>query len=418
MCSDDVVEAFASLGIECTATAQGDAMVPPLSATPTLHMHTLQYEDCINADDTASLRRFALEESGANSFHASSHVTAAEDVEAAEASVWAQFSSLIDNEHRVDGGRCSFGQRIGVFVFRQSALLPDMVSDHVADGSSTFYNDAYLVRRAASTMQSNAMAWLTKHASALLPSPNGEPKRMLSIGCGSGELEMAFLDGCPDSLALDFLGLEPSDEMRSEFGALIKERRNAGRLGHNKSFALSDATFPTSRNGLLESAAPYDIVFLGHVLYYFDDPAATIEKARKLTRAGGKVVVVHQSAQGIPELQLKLLPLLRGSTADMLSADDLVASLPASWGARVEEVPALLDISQVVAGTEAGRQLMASTLEVDLRTASQSVVRHCQASFLDAPSSVKSDDEGIGPTGAAGPFLREPVSIITIDGLT
>lgn len=187
--------------------------------------------------------------------------------------------------------------------------MPDIISSHLGNGS--FYNKAYTVRREASSHFSNATSWFNKNAKNIFPEDTSDT-RMLSIGCGNGELELALLDACPEH-TVHFLGLEPSGDMRSEFIQNISMRNN--KFQNKKNFTLSDAEFASTcaKGGVAENFAPFDVVILGHVLYYFDDPTEVIRKARELTRDDGRVLVVHQAAKGIPEVQEVITPALRGA---------------------------------------------------------------------------------------------------------
>lgn len=102
----------------------------------------------------------------------------------------------------------------------------------------------------------------------------------------------------------------------------------------------------------------------------------------------------------------------------MLTSADIVARLQQDGeDMTVEEIPALLDISEVLAGTDVGRQILSFTLEVDLRNASESVLHQCRRAFVESPSFVEHDVDGVGPVGAKGPFLNEPVTVIALNGL-
>lgn len=298
-------------------------------------------------------------------------------------------------------------------MFQKASLLPDIVSNHIENGS--FYNDAYDARTAASTLQSNAKAWLAKNADSILPFQK-RTQKILSIGCGCGELELALLDNCSKDLSVDFVGFEPNDDMREKFAKNIYERDRLFRM--KKQFNLLDSVFcAKSKNSNL--VGPFDLVIMGHVLYYFDNTAEIIEEIRKLTRSdGGKVLVVHQAAQGIPEIQYKLLPLLREHAPHILTSNDITSILPAgSPEIQVIEVPALMDLKEIHAGSEVGKQIMSFALEVDLRKASESLLNHCRRSFMEADSVVEHDVHGIGPSGSDGPFLKEPATLIMFSGL-
>jgi len=410
ICAEDVIEVFSSLGFQYERS-DGISKLPLHNVHSKLLLQTLDYSESIKMDDAAALRRFVLEESGANSFP--STFDGGGRLGPNEAA--AHLLSLVEKENLdVESGLFTFKQRVGVFVFQKGALLPDIISDHMDNGS--FYNDAYIARTEASTLQSNAKTWFNEHADTLLPFQEGT-QRVLSIGCGSGELELALLDKCSEELSIDFIGLEPNNTMRLEFEKNISDR--SSHFQKKKQFTLLDSSF-CSESGNSSLDGPFDLVIMGHVLYYFHDTIGVIEQAQKLTRSnGGQVIVVHQAAQGIPEIQRVVLPSLREHTPHMLTADDITSLYPVGSLdiLRTVEVPALLDLQEIIDGSKVGQQIMSFALEVDLRLASESVLHQCRRSFIEAESLKEQDFNGIGPLGAVGPFLQEPVIMIMFRGL-
>lgn len=409
-CAEDVLAAFASLGIDC-------GMNNPLSCNmrpnDTATLQTLTYSEQIHADDKDSLKRFVLEESGANSFPSTfdgggSHT---------EKKVSKYLMSLAKSENWDEGANCyRFPQRIGVFTFRKSALMPDIISRHLTGDS--FYNEAYSRRRQASSQHKNTMTWLKSNAANLLPE-KGRTLRILSIGCGNGDLELALLDACSPEQSVHVIGLEPSDEMRMEFMESISKRSKAFR--HKKKFTLSDVELSEENsidNLFGNGEEPFDLVVLGQVLYYFKNAAEIIDRAQQSARVdGGRVIVIHQWRQGVPEVQKTATVALRNCTANMLTSNDIVAQLGNVDGIVVDQIPALLDLSEVLKGTDVGKQIMSFTLEVDLRGASESVLHQCQQLFTENSSFVEHDIDGSGPPGAPGPFLQETVTAIMLPGL-
>lgn len=242
--------------------------------------------------------------------------------------------------------------------------------------------------------------------------------RIVSIGCGGGEVDLAFIKGLSDSYhrwgytGIDFVGLEPNLQFRSEFMERIKHLQNEENMLPSFTFKLVDGTFNPS-NSSMHGLGGADVVLLAHVLYYFEDKAATLQSALQLNRAGGKTLVVHQDTQGVPELQIELLPELRGSIRDMFTAEGIHEILTGQLSDQVESfvqhsVDAFLDISEVLKGTEDGMKIMSFCLEADHRTASSDVLqRSCHAFERRAVAQAESGRGG-------GPFLKEPVSCFII----
>merc|ERR1711879_460896 len=97
---------------------------------------------------------------------------------------------------------------------------------------------------------------------------------------------------------------------------------------------------------------------------------------------------------GVPEIQRELLPTLRGSMSDSCTAEQIHQLLgELSVGADVREkeasitvarfdVPAYLDLAEIVANSEDGIKIMSFCVEADHRHASSEIVQHTRDAFL------------------------------------
>jgi len=309
-----------------------------------------------------------------------------------------------------------FKQEIAVFKIEKKAeILPEML------GNTSFYADSYTRRRNSSTMQSNMIDWLkTQSGAKILGGVPTSPERnlkMLSVGCGDGELDFAIMEGCKSALksGVDFVGLEPNGELRTIFAEKLKVAQGAGELPATVTTELID-TFFDGRFADTATSKP-DLVVLGHVLYYFggvNDKLGALRRAIQIANPEGRVVVIHQAAQGVPELQNQLLPMIRGSTKDMFTADDIEKLLNRELKDDIKgfvrhDVEAFLDISEVLKGSPKGIETMSFCLEADHRTANDSTLARSIASFEQRSQ----DSAEPGRTG--GPFLAEPVVCFVIE---
>ena len=91
----------------------------------------------------------------------------------------------------------------------------------IDDWDNTHYDEAHTLRRNASTMQRNMVAFLRTNArevvQPLLKADGPVRLRVLTIGCGCGELDCAFLHGLlndPAIAAVDMACLEPNVAVR------------------------------------------------------------------------------------------------------------------------------------------------------------------------------------------------------------
>lgn len=130
--------------------------------------------------------------------------------------------------------------------------------------------------------------------------------RMLSVGPGDGELDLSFLAGVAETTGtgVDFVGLEPNANLRADFAKRLAADE-ATASGHT--LIMRDEVFPrpAPESGSRSSSTStrtqddsYDVVLMGHVLYYFDGPddtAAALRAALRSAGPNGRVVVVHQA---------------------------------------------------------------------------------------------------------------------------
>jgi len=406
---NDVLEACSSLGIHYTSS-------------------NVTYYEEYKETDKESLTRFLMDECGGNSFGVDDAVEKSSLEHNADklADIVAHFAS---KNFDPDSRTYRFFQPVTVVEIRRDpALLPEMQS------YGNYYAEAYTLRRESSTMQSNMEAWLKTQSKHHLRSLGLEgrnvmagksvqaidvmvsrPLRVLSIGCGGGELDLALIEGLADSFqnwgytGIEYIGVEPSVALRSEFAERVLTMKNMPFLS-SVSMEFVDMTFDPYDVRMDHEA---DIVLLGHVLYYFENKGAALHSAMQLTRPGGKTLVIHQDAEGIPELQVELLPKLRSTMRDMFTADDIQELLQGELSEQVEgfqrhSVDAFLDISEIVQGTDDGMKIMSFCLEADHRTASSEVAQRSADAFKRLASAQAE------PGRAGGPFLKEPVSCFVI----
>lgn len=169
-----------------------------------------------------------------------------------------------------------------------------------------FYAESYELRKAASTMTVAAIEWFRNHVTELLegnysPSHQDDTLSILSIGSGEGDIDLEIIQSLiprlnPRRKQLKYVALEPNPIHRDRF----LQRLDEASLGQNVEVSVRDEYFEPGR---FEKEQKYDLVLLTHVLYYFDKPYQAIQSAVNQTKDGGKVVIVHQTATGIPQIQ-------------------------------------------------------------------------------------------------------------------
>ncbi|NEO59796.1 MAG: methyltransferase domain-containing protein [Moorea sp. SIO4G2] len=234
-----------------------------------------------------------------------------------------------------------------------------------------FYAESYELRKAASTMTVAAIEWFRNNVTVLLegsysPSHQDDTLSVLSIGSGEGDIDLEIIQSLiprlnPRWKQLNYVALEPNPIHRGRF----LERLDQASLGENVEVSVRDDYFEP---GKFESQQKYDLVLLTHVLYYFDEPYQAIQSALTQTKEGGKVVIVHQTATGIPQIQREHMLEAKGNQNEMFTAQDIRNLLDTqSHQHQYHHVHARLDVTECLQGFETGVKIMSFCMECDLR---------------------------------------------------
>ena len=108
--------------------------------------------------------------------------------------------------------------------------------------------------------------------------------RILSVGCGSGILDNQLISALTPSIgAFEYTGVDPNPVACYRF---LEDFRRLDLTG-----VKLDVKNKTVES--LDVNECFDVIQLTHSLYYFEDPADTLDKLRKLLAPGGKLIIVH-----------------------------------------------------------------------------------------------------------------------------
>lgn len=111
-----------------------------------------------------------------------------------------------------------------------------------------------------------------------------DPLRILSVGCGSGILDNPLIKSIAEtSKRVEYTGVDPNAVACRRF----QDEYDNQKLP-NVQLDLWEENIET-----LTSTDRFDIILVVHSLYYFDDPADTIERLLRLLASDGKVVIVQ-----------------------------------------------------------------------------------------------------------------------------
>ena len=263
----------------------------------------------------------------------------------------------------------------------------------------------------------NAELALAGVAAAALDAEAAKPGTftVLSVGCGDGELDQHLIlalqeaagsaggDGAtharPKVTKLHYVGLEPCRPDAAAFRARIDAARAAGRLGPNAvAYVLEEAFEDRLRQPdehrpdtpVFRSRTQFDLVVVANALNYFRDPHAALQVrararatpsravsptccaavAQRLvaqTKSGGRLLLVHPAARGVAEIQAELMR-VKGSEEHMCHADELKRLLSLlRLQCATTHLHARLNVSESLARSSTGVQILSSILECDLR---------------------------------------------------
>ena len=117
--------------------------------------------------------------------------------------------------------------------------------------------------------------------------------RILSVGCGSGILDNQLISAIASSPEhFEYTGVDPNPVACHRF----RENFEKLALPNVKLEVRTEAVESLNINN------PFDIIQLTHALYYFKDPADTLEKLRRLLAPGGKLIIIHAPNEHLNQL--------------------------------------------------------------------------------------------------------------------
>lgn len=271
-----------------------------------------------------------------------------------------------------------------------------------------FYAQSYELRKAASTMTVAAIEWFHRHVTELLKqhdlsSSQDNTFSVLSIGSGEGDVDLEIIRSLfprlkPQWKQLQYVALEPNPIHRDRF----LKRLDKERFDQSVEVSVRDEFFEPGR---FESQQKYDLVLLTHVLYYFDNPYQAIRTALKQTKKGGRVVIIHQTAMGIPQIQREYMLEAKGNKNEMFVAEDIKDLLDTqSHQYQFYNVDARLDVTECLQCSETGVKIMSFCMECDLRQLQDSKFANILRAFKRL---AQVEDRGQA-------FIREPIGVFVL----
>jgi SAM-dependent methyltransferase len=274
---------------------------------------------------------------------------------------------------------------------------------------NNLYAEFYQLRKNASTMTASTIEWFRNHLQMLLDEMRGQTRSntlsVLSIGSGEGDIDTEIIQAILPHLnsqwtPLKYDALEPNSIHRKRFVERLSENSFDDHISvsvHNTSFGMSDE---------FDHNESYDIVLLIQVLYYFEAPSQIIQRALAQTKSTGRVIIVHQSAIGIPEIQRQHMLSLKGDENEILTTEDIKKLLVQESGYfyRYHNVNAYLDVTECFNQSEIGLKILSFCMECDLRKVHNKKLTRLLQSMINR---AEMKDEGS--------VLYEPIGVFLIN---
>jgi len=270
------------------------------------------------------------------------------------------------------------------------------------------YAEFYELRKNASTMTVSTIKWFHNHLKMLLDEMRDKTRNntlsVLSIGSGEGDLDIEIIQAILPHLNsqwthIKYDALEPNPIHRKRF----LERLSENSFDEHISVSVHDAYFGVSDE--FESNESYDLILFVHVLHFFNDPYQIIQHALALTKPTGRVIIVHQSAIGIPEIQRKHMLSLKGNEKGILTTEDIKIRLDQKGCLyRCYDVDAYLDVTECFNQSEVGLKILSFCMGCDLRNVHKNKLTSLLQSMRNH-AEIK--DNGL--------FLYEPIGIFIIN---
>jgi len=221
------------------------------------------------------------------------------------------------------------------------------------------YADCFNVYKKISTEWETIQRWLADEFLCFMQGK--ESVDVLSVGSGTGDFDLMLMRLLKEKIPhINYRAIDPNQE----HNLIFRQRYNCSNFAVD-SFQIVPRAFDRKK-----MKGRYDIIHLTHCLYYFPDREAAVRQAWELLRPDGFLLIFHQTALGINELQRKFLARVKGETEEMFSAYDIRKLLGKMDIAYQHEILISdLDVTSCIEGSETGLQLLSFFMESHIEDA-------------------------------------------------
>lgn len=186
--------------------------------------------------------------------------------------------------------------------------------------------------------------------------PTDRPFRVLSVGCGGGQLDVPIASRLADQNdELIYVGVNPNRVECEVFERAFREESIPA-----VQVEVVPATFEA-----FQASGTFDLIHFVHSLYYLPDPAAALEKARKLLAPGGRLLLFHAPCEALNDLALRFWD--KHFVRQTPFAEDVAKLLDRwGWSYQRERVEAAVEVTPLVNGdAKIGLALRDFIIQVD-----------------------------------------------------
>lgn len=155
-------------------------------------------------------------------------------------------------------------------------------------------DDDYLRCHQAFRRASNEFAAIQNWAatSGILTFPQAVRPRVLSVGCGAGEMDLAWMQHLIQKhVAFDYVGIDPNGR---SLGAFLAQAPSC-KEGQSHLLSAVQGRFED-----FPPAQPFHLVVFMHSLYHFADRPAALRHALSHLVPGGRLLIVMSDDDGLP----------------------------------------------------------------------------------------------------------------------
>lgn len=266
-------------------------------------------------------------------------------------------------------------------------LLPTHTSD---------YHYAYALRRSSSTMAEVARKHLSEKVKqwSLDSIFNERPFRILSVGCGDGNLDLKLLQDLSGIVNVEYIGLEVNATSAQIFLDEIHKCKIFDGKGLSFEIKIQSAEIlPSAGDG-------FDLVLMSHVLYYFKNKVEIVKDyLYNVCRIDGRLLIVHSGRDGIPSLMSDVPGL-----SPFLCAEEIRDAL-VKHGLRVDSeiFDSVLNATEILDQTRKGEEILGFCIEQQIDQIS-AITRKQLLKALWARCRVLED----------GAWFSEPLAFLTL----